>query len=92
MVKPHLVKNLCAAVEITTVIVQRLCTVAEGFQRAGSTLHLVKLRVSLIRIFSRSEETHAHAGKDFKLCVGCFRLPTEGTLKYPAGIFVKQFP
>ena len=91
MVKPHLVKNLCAAVEITTVIVQRLCTVAEGFQRAGSTLHLVKLRVSLIRIFSRSEETHAHAGKDFKLCVGCSG--SHGRhFKIPAGIFVKQFP
>ena len=91
MVESHLVEDLGAAVEVSTVIVQRLCAVSQRFERTRCTLHLIEFCICLIRIFARSEETHTHACKDFKLRIRCSG-SHRWHFKIPGRIFIKQFP
>ena len=91
MIKSHLVKHLCAAVEITAVVVKRLRSISKGFKRCRGAFHLIELRICLIRILARSEETHAHTGEHLELRIRRTRSDRRH-FKVPAGILVKQFP
>ena len=69
MVKPHVVEPLGAAVEVTAVIVQRLCTISKLTQRGSCAFQYFGLCVCFIGIFPRAEETHAHPRQHLKLCI-----------------------
>ena len=70
MIKSHVVEHFGTAVEITAVVVERLCPVPEILQRRSRALHRIELGICLVRILTRSEETHAHAGQHFILRIG----------------------
>ena len=71
MVESHVVVYFCTAVEITTVVVKCLCAITKRSQCTCRTLKRCRLHISLVRILSRSKETHIHSGKYLELCIRC---------------------
>ena len=67
MIESHMVEYLCTAVKITAVVVQRLRPISKGDKRRRRALDHFRLSIRLVRIFTRTEESHAHACQYFKL-------------------------
>ena len=70
-VKTNIVKYLRTAVEITTVVVNRMGSVTECRKCSCCTFTYLILKLCLIRILARSEITQVHTCQHFKFCIGC---------------------
>ena len=70
VIEAHVVEYLGAAVKIAAVIVERFRPISKRRKRGRGAFQRIRLGIRLIRIFSRSEETHAHPCQHLELCIG----------------------
>ena len=70
-IKSHHGECVYTAVEVTTIVMYRMCSISDRSQIRCSTLTISLLQNCFIRIFTGSKIFHAHSGKYFKLCIRC---------------------
>ena len=85
----HLRKCIGTAVEITTVVVNRMGSVTECRKCSCCTFTYLILKLCLIRILARSEITQVHTCQHFKFCIGCSG-PYRRNLKISGRIIFKH--